>query len=210
MNQTDTMNRKQHWESVYTDKSPLDVSWYQTEPRLSLELISATGARRDAPILDVGGGASVLVDRLLDAGYTQLSVLDISARALDHARRRLGPRATQVEWIEADITQFVPPRVFQVWHDRAVFHFLTDPGDRRRYIEALRQGLAVGGELVIAAFAIGGPLKCSNLDIVQYDAPKMTAELGAGFRLIEERSELHRTPAGKDQKFGYYRLQRAG
>ena len=202
------MNRKQHWETVYASKSPLEVSWYQTEPRLSLQMIAATGAAKDAPIIDVGGGASVLVDRLLDAGYTSLSVLDISGQALVHARSRLGARAAQVEWIEADITAFVPPRSFQVWHDRAVFHFLTAAEDRRKYVEVLRRGLAIGGQLVIAAFAIGGPVKCSGLDIVQYDAAKMTAELGAGFRLLEEQGELHATPSGKEQLFGYFRFQR--
>ena len=202
------MNRKQHWETVYSTKSPLEVSWYQTEPRLSLQLIAASGAAKGAPIIDVGGGASVLVDRLLDAGYTRLSVLDISGQALAHARRRLGTRAGQVEWLEADITTFDPPRSFQVWHDRAVFHFLTDPEDRRKYVTALQRGLQIGGQLVIAAFAIGGPLKCSGLDIVQYDAAKMVAELGPGFRLLEEQGERHATPSGKEQLFGYFRFQR--
>jgi SAM-dependent methyltransferase len=202
------MDRKQHWESVYTNKSPLEVSWYQTEPRLSLELIAASGVARDAAIIDVGGGASVLVDRLLAAGYTNLSVLDISAQALAHAQRRLGGQAGRVTWLEADITQFVPPQNYHLWHDRAVFHFLTDAADRRRYVEALRHGLVPGGQLIIAAFAIGGPLKCSNLDIAQYDAATLAAELGPEFRLLEERSELHHTPSGKDQRFGYYRFAR--
>ena len=202
------MNRKQHWESVYSTKSPLEVSWYQTEPRLSLQLIAATGAAKDAPLIDVGGGASVLVDRLLDGGYTSVSVLDISNQALAHARRRLGARADRVEWLEADITAFDPPRTFQVWHDRAVFHFLTDAEDRRKYVAALRRGLAIGGQLIVAAFAIGGPVKCSGLDIVQYDAAKMTTELGPGFRLLEEQGERHATPSGKEQLFGYFRFQR--
>lgn len=202
------MNRKQHWETVYTSKSPLDVSWYQTEPRLSLQMIAATGVANDAPIIDIGGGASVLVDRLLDAGYTCLSVLDISGQALSHARRRLGERAGRVEWLEADITAFDPPRPFKVWHDRAVFHFLTDPEDRRKYVAALRRGLPVGGQLIMAAFAIGGPLKCSGLDIVQYDAAKLTAALGHDFRLLQEQGERHATPSGKEQLFGYFRFVR--
>lgn len=202
------MNRKQHWEGVYSAKSPLEVSWYQKAPVLSLRLIAATGVARDAPVIDVGGGASVLVDSLLAAGYTRLSVLDISAQALAHARQRLGTQAAQVEWLEADITSFVPPHAYSVWHDRAVFHFLTDADDRRRYVQAVQQGIGVGGHLIIAAFAIGGPLQCSGLDIVQYDAAKLSAEIGPGFRLVEAADELHATPAGKEQKFGYYRFRR--
>jgi len=200
------MDRKQHWEKVYSNKSPLEVSWYQTEPRLSLELIQATGLDKGAPVIDVGGGASVLVDRLLAAGYRDLSVLDISGQALAHARQRLGEQAARVEWLEADITTFVPPHPYQLWHDRAVFHFLTQADDRRRYVDCLRRALVPGGHLILAAFAVGGPLKCSNLDIVQYDAAKLSAELGPGFRLVEEKGELHDTPSGKQQKFGYYRF----
>jgi len=202
------MDRKQHWENVYTNKSPLEVSWYQTEPRLSLELIQATGIDKGAPVIDVGGGASVLVDRLLAAGYRDLSVLDISGQALAHARKRLGEQAARVEWLEADITTFIPPHPYHLWHDRAVFHFLTQADDRRRYVDCLQRALVPGGHLILAAFALGGPLKCSNLDIVQYDAMKLSVELGPGFRLIEQRDELHDTPSGKQQKFGYYRFQR--
>jgi len=202
------MDRKQHWDTVYTNKSPLEVSWYQREPHLSLELIAATGLPKDVPMIDVGGGASVLVDRLLAAGYSQLSVLDISGRALAHARARLGANAARVEWLEADITVFVPPHPYHLWHDRAVFHFLTVAEDRRRYVDNLRRALVPGGHLIIAAFAIGGPLQCSNLDIVQYDAAKLCRELGEGFRLVEEREERHTTPARKEQKFGYYRFLR--
>jgi SAM-dependent methyltransferase len=201
-------SRKQHWESVYTDKSPLDVSWYQTEPRMSLELIDASGVDKQAPVIDVGGGASVLVDWLLAAGYRKPAVLDISGRALEHARQRLGQSAAGVEWFEADITEFRAPHPFALWHDRAVFHFLTDAGDRRRYVDTLKRALTPDGHVIIAAFAIGGPTRCSNLDIVQYDAAKLGAELGAELTLIEERSENHRTPAGKDQLFGFFRFRR--
>ena len=208
MNQTDTMNRKQHWESVYTDKSPLDVSWYQTEPRLSLELISATGARRDAPILDVGGGASVLVDRLLDAGYTQLSVLDISSRALDHARRRLGPRATQVEWIEADITQFVPPRVYQVWHDRAVFHFLTEEQDRQTYKTILQKTVMSGGFVIMSAFALNGATMCSGLPVQRHSMESLHEFLGDEFKLVESLDYTYHMPSGDLRPYVYARFQK--
>jgi len=204
------IDRKQHWEQVYTSKSSLEVSWYQAEPRLSLELIQRSGIGREAPIIDVGGGASLLVDRLQAEGYKRLAVLDISAAALATARHRLGPRAGEIEWIEADVTQFVAPHAFALWHDRAVFHFLTAGEDRRRYVEALRHALVPDGHVVIAAFAIGGPTVCSGLEIVQYDATKLLAELGPDFRLEEELAEIHRTPAGKDQKFGFFRLRRIG
>jgi SAM-dependent methyltransferase len=201
-------DRKQHWEQVYQTKSPLEVSWFQAEPRLSLELIHRSGVGRDAPVIDVGGGASLLVDRLHADGYKQLAVLDISAAALAAARERLGANAAGIEWYESDITEFTPPHAFALWHDRAVFHFLTAADDRRRYVQVLRQALRPDGHVVIAAFAIGGPTRCSGLEIVQYDAEKLQAELGPGFRLEEERSENHRTPAGKDQKFGFFRLRR--
>lgn len=198
--------RKRHWEQVYRDKSPLEVSWYQAAPTLSRELIHASGVDRRAPLIDVGGGASSLVDRLLDDGYTDVSVLDISAQALAHARRRLGARAGAVTWLEADITRFEPPVEYRLWHDRAVFHFLADAGDRVRYRTALERGLAAGGQLIIGTFAPGGPEQCSGLPIVQYDAARMQAELGAGYVLLETRGETHRTPSGKDQLFNFFRF----
>lgn len=200
------IDAKSHWEAVYRDMSPLEVSWYQQEPTLSLELIRRSGVAHVAPIIDVGGGASVLVDRLLAAGYTELSVLDIAARSLDCARQRLGAAAGQTDWIEADITTFRPSHMYALWHDRAVFHFLTGKADRARYVETLHLALQPGGHLIIAAFAIGGPEKCSGLDIVQYDADKLLAELGSGFELMETRPEAHTTPAGGEQRFNYFRL----
>lgn len=201
-------SRKQHWEQIYARKSSREVSWYQTEPRRSLDLIERSGVDRDAPIIDVGGGASLLVDLLQSDGYQRLAVLDISAAALATARERLGPRAGAIEWYEADITQFTAPHAFALWHDRAVFHFLTAAEDRRRYVRVLKQTLVPDGHVVIAAFAIGGPTRCSDLDIVQYDAAKLLAEFGGDFRLEEELSEVHRTPAGKDQQFNFFRLRR--
>ncbi len=202
------MDHKAHWENIYQTKSPLEVSWYQREPAASLRLIDRTGVDRDAPVIDVGGGASVLVDRLLSRGYRHVSVLDVSAKALASARARLGDLAQSVEWIEADITSFQPPHLFQVWHDRAVFHFLTNPADRRAYVKALAEGLTPGGHLIIATFAIGGPTKCSGLDICQYDSARMGAELGPEFELQEEVGETHVTPAGREQRFIFLRYQR--
>ncbi|MBZ0072304.1 MAG: class I SAM-dependent methyltransferase [Gammaproteobacteria bacterium] len=202
------MDRKMHWDAVYARKNPLEVSWYQAEPVLSLELIAATGVPLDAPLIDIGGGASVLVDRLLGRGYTDVTVLDLSARAFAYARTRLGAQAARVHWLDADVTEFVPARRYAVWHDRAVLHFLTAAADRRRYVEALNRSLMADGQVIIAAFALGGPTRCSDLDIVQYDAAKLCAELGAAFDLVEETAERHVTPGGKDQQFGYFRFVR--
>lgn len=203
------MNRKAHWENVYTDKSPLEVSWYQQEPTLSLSLIHETKIDKDAAIIDVGGGASLLVDRLFNEGYQHLSVLDISGRALNHARERLGVNAEKVEWYEEDVTAFRAPHPYILWHDRAVFHFLNDEADRRRYVAALEQAVPSGGHIIIAAFAIGGPEKCSGLDIVQYDSAKLVNVLGGEFRLLEEQVEIHLTPSKAEQKFVYFHLVRS-
>jgi trans-aconitate methyltransferase len=202
------VDRKQHWEQVYTEKTAQETSWYQAVPTLSLQMIhhAADGATRS--LIDVGGGASLVVDLLLERGFSDLTVLDISGRALEQARLRLGTRADRIEWIEADVTEFVPRRSWEIWHDRAAFHFLTDPADRACYIEVLRRALVAGGQAIIAAFAPDGPQRCSGLDIVRYDAQMLAGELGSGFVLEERRSEAHRTPAGKEQRFGFYRFRK--
>jgi 2-polyprenyl-3-methyl-5-hydroxy-6-metoxy-1,4-benzoquinol methylase len=201
-------DRKAHWEQIYATKSPAEVSWYQAEPTLSLELIHNAGVPRSARIIDVGGGASVLVDFLCREGFTQVAVLDISGAAIRYAQTRLGKAADRVEWFESDITAFSPPHRFDLWHDRAVFHFLTKAQDRTRYVRVLRQALVPGGHVIIAAFALGGPTQCSGLDVVQYDAESMAAELGAEFTLRQASQELHRTPGNKQQPFNYFRFQR--
>ncbi len=205
---SEVFDRKQHWEQVYAGKSPLEVSWFQVKPEISLKLIQNTGIAKDGFIIDVGGGASVLVDNLLRQGHENLAVLDISAGALAAARERLGERAGDVEWFEADVTRFSPPHAYALWHDRAVFHFLTEQADREKYLRSLEKTLPRGGHIIIAAFAIGGPEKCSGLDIVQYDAPGLLDVLGEGFALVEEMQETHVTPAGGAQEFSYFRLVR--
>ena len=174
-------DRKKHWGNVYQEKSPSDVSWYQKEPKLSLELIRCTQVASNEAIIDVGGGASVLVDHLCKECFTNLAVLDISGNAIATAKKRLGDSAKNIEWFESDITQFDAPQKFSLWHDRALFHFLTDPSDRKSYVKALKNALRPEGHLIIATFAIGGPEKCSGLKIVQYDSEKMIAELGDNF-----------------------------
>lgn len=202
------MNRKEHWNQVYQTKAPDDVSWFQTRPAISLKLIEATRVGKGQGIIDVGGGASVLVDFLLDAGFTKLAVLDISAAALANARKRLGTRAGEVEWFDADVTVFNPPRRFSLWHDRAVFHFLTDKTDRQKYVQTLKRTLAADGHVIIATFAVDGPPKCSGLDVARYDASGICAELGGEFRLIEQVDETHVTPWNTEQKFSYFRFAR--
>ena len=202
------MSRKSHWEKVYGEKPVDQVSWFQAEPRVSLALIEAAGLGKQDRIIDIGGGASVLVDFLLQRGYRHPAVLDISAAALAHARARLGARADQVEWQESDVTEFTPAREFSLWHDRAVFHFLTHAADRVKYRQVLESALLPRGQVIIATFAKGGPEKCSGLDIVQYDAASLGAELGPGFELLETREEIHHTPRATDQLFTYFRLRR--
>ncbi|MEJ2382986.1 MAG: class I SAM-dependent methyltransferase [Xanthomonadales bacterium] len=201
--------RKAHWERAWSQKDETETSWFQTAPELSLELIAAAGARPDDPFIDVGGGASRLVDHLLDRGFSDLTVLDISAAGLQRARRRLGARAARVHWIEADVTTFRPQRDYRVWHDRAVFHFLLDAAERARYVAAMDAALASDGQAVIATFGPDGPLRCSGLDTLRYGAADLAAALGSRWRLLEERAEAHRTPTDREQRFGYYRFARA-
>lgn len=208
MKENPALDRKLHWESAWIGKQATEASWYQRVPRLSMTMIRNGSPGSEASLIDVGGGASVLVDYLLDAGYRRVAVLDISAEALRQAGERLGERAGGVEWIEADITRYRPTRRFDLWHDRAAFHFLLWPEDRKAYVQTLRQTLKPRGQAIIAAFAPDGPRKCSGLDIVRYDADKLGAELGREFVLEEEVREIHLTPAGKEQRFGFYRFRR--
>ena len=203
------MNLKEHWNHVYQTKAHDDVSWYQSRPAASLKLIEACGVGKQEDIIDVGGDASVLVDFLLDVGFTRLAVLDISATALSHAKERLGARAGDVEWFEADVTGFTSPHCFNLWHDRAVFHFLTAKADRQKYVQTLKRTLTPDGHVIIATFAIDGPLKCSGLEVARYDASAIVAELGEGFRLLEQVDETHTTPWGTEQKFSYFRFARS-
>lgn len=200
--------RKDHWEKIYQDKSPLEVSWYQHEPSLSLKLIENCSLTKGNAIIDVGGGASLLVDRLCDKNYNPLCVLDISNNALKHAKDRLSDKNCDIKWITADITAFSSPQQFSLWHDRAVFHFLTHAADRTKYIENLSTSLKPNGFLILAAFCINGPTMCSGLDIVQYDREKLSKELGNQFEFIDEENETHITPSGINQIFTYYIFQK--
>ena len=198
------MGDKAHWEKIYTSKAPDQVSWYQVQPQLSLDLIRRTGVDKPAQIIDVGGGASALVDHLLADGFEHVSVLDISSTALAVAKSRLGPQANDVTWIDANITQAqLPPAHYDVWHDRAVFHFLTDPEDRRKYVEVATRAIKPGGHVIIASFASDGPMQCSGLDVMRYSPTALHHEFGEDFELIESHDETHNTPFGTQQKFVY-------
>ena len=204
------MNRREHWQSVYRSRPADEVSWYQSDPDVSLSLIRGCELEKDAALLDVGAGASLLVDHLLDDGFSDITVLDVAKEALDLSRHRLGAQADQVRWQVADITEFLPDRSYDLWHDRAVLHFLTTPGQRAAYRAALEQALVPGGHLVVGTFAIDGPTRCSGLEIVQYDAAKLLEMLGPEFVLREEQKEAHVTPAGAIQQFAWFALQRVG
>ena len=195
---------KDHWEGVYATKPATEVSWFQEHPDVSLGLIARTGVGGDAAIIDVGGGASVLVDDLLAAEYADITVLDISAAALGLARRRLGPRAGGVRWVEADITEAELPRGrYDIWHDRAVFHFLTDAADRVHYVRSVLHAVRPGGYVIVAAFGPDGPLRCSGLPVVRYSPDRLHGEFGAAFELVGHASEEHTTPSGTVQQFIY-------
>ena len=199
---------KKHWEEVWSQKQPEETSWYQDQATISLEMIERSGLTRSESLIDVGGGASSLTAGLLEAGYLDITVLDVSGAALRRAKKRLGRMAEKIEWIEADIRAFEAPRPYSLWHDRAVFHFLTEPAAQALYVRTLDRSVKPNGSLVIATFAPGGPKKCSGLDIVQHDAGSLQAVLGANWRFLEEQIEVHKTPAGNDQKFGFYRFER--
>lgn len=198
------MDSRTHWAQVYQTKAPTQVSWYQEHPDLSLEYIQRTGVDQTARIMDAGGGASTLVNHLLEAGYHNLTVLDISAEALQVVRQRLGPRAGRVTLIEADVTQAeLPHQFYDVWHDRAVFHFLTQPEARQRYVELVRHAVKVGGHVIVATFALDGPTSCSGLTVERYSPETLHNQFGPAFTLVDSTHESHATPFGTEQKFTY-------
>lgn len=197
-------NKKTYWETVYGTNPSDSVSWFQPHAEKSLQMIEAIGADKAAAIIDVGGGASTLVDDLLANGYTNVSVLDLSEVALQVAKKRLDEQAKLVNWIVGDITQVsLPENHFDIWHDRAVFHFLTEAQDRRLYVDQVLRSVRSNGHIVIATFAQDGPEKCSGLPVARYSAESLHAEFGDGFKLISEDLETHHTPFGTDQKFVY-------
>ncbi|GGY79362.1 hypothetical protein GCM10011613_25250 [Cellvibrio zantedeschiae] len=201
------MLSKEHRENVYNTKSTKAVSWFQEHAALSLQLIMSSAPHTDAEIIDVGGGASTLVDDLINTGYSKLSVLDISGTALIVAQHRMGDKATSVKWIEADITRLsLPKHHYDVWHDRAVFHFLTEENDRQQYVAQLTQALKPGGQFIVSSFAEKGPQQCSNLPVVRYSPEALQGEFGEAFLLKEHTFETHVTPFETQQEFVYCRF----
>ena len=198
------MNVQNHWEKVYREKAPESVSWYRPHLETSLELIGRTAPERSACILDVGGGESTLVDDLLARGYQNISVLDVSQTAIDVTRRRLGQVSELVQWLTVDVAKAdFAPSVYNVWHDRAVFHFLASVEDRAAYVQQVAKSVKSGGHVLVSTFGPEGPTRCSGLDVVRYNAGSLHAEFGRRFRLLESLKELHHTPFGTTQQFLY-------
>jgi SAM-dependent methyltransferase len=205
MNNTD---RQAHWQNVYATKAEKEVSWFQENPAPSLDLIAATGIRSDADIIDVGGGASRLVYSLLEKGFSRVAILDLSAKALKETKKRLGRRGDGVDWIVTDITTWEPSNTYDLWHDRAAFHFLTEPTDRDAYVARLKKAVRPGGHVIIATFAPDGPERCCGLPIVRYDPEALASALGPEFDLVESRRHDHVTPGGNTQRFQFSRFLR--
>jgi SAM-dependent methyltransferase len=201
-------DRQAHWQNVYSSKDETELSWFEQSPAISLDLIRRSGAHSGTSIIDIGGGASRLVDALLEGGYRTISVLDLSEKALSVARARLGPRASQVRWIEADVTRWEPEQRSDLWHDRAAFHFLTDPNDRAAYVERLMRGTSPGAQVILGTFAFDGPERCSGLPVVRHDANSLKQALGESFELEETRPYEHRTPWGSFQRFQFSRFSK--
>ncbi len=198
------MDSKQHWEKVYATKAPEAVSWFAPHLETSLNLIHQATQNKNAAIIDIGGGEATLVDDLLAEGYQDVSVLDISQNAIDVARARIGEKSEQVRWYCADITSAtLPQHAFDVWHDRAVFHFLTEDAQRLKYVEQVMRSVKHGGHVIISTFGPEGPEKCSGLDVVRYDASGLHGQFGKTFKLINSSNELHQTPMGTTQQFLY-------
>ena len=203
-------SRQAHWENVYTKKGENEVSWFQENPAPSLELIEQVGATHSTAIIDVGGGASRLVDNLIEMGFGDVTVLDLSGTALDAAKARLGDRSARVHWIVADATIWEPVKTYDIWHDRAAFHFLTEESDRSAYVTRLQRGLRIGGHAIIATFAMDGPEKCSGLAVVRYDSASLGRTLGPIFQLVGTLRHQHATPWGSQQVFQFSVFRRDG
>ncbi len=196
-------DKKGHWESIYSQKRSSEVSWYQQHPEYSLSLIESSGVDKSVQIIDIGGGASTLVDCLLATGFRNISVLDIADSAISQAKTRLAQQAEKIKWIVQDITSFKTDQLYELWHDRAVFHFLTNADDRSSYLKTISRALKPGAHVIIATFNLNGPEKCSGLDVVRYSPETLSQTFGDGFLLHETKTEKHQTPSGAWQSFVY-------
>lgn len=201
-------NKKQHWENVFSTKSINEVSWYEPKPVISLQFVQEYNIAKTAAIIDIGGGDSFLVDNLLELGYTNISVLDISEAALNKAKARLGENATKIKWIVADATNFKPTQQYDFWHDRAAFHFLTTDAEIENYVETIKQSITASGVLVIGTFSENGPKKCSGIEIKQYSEVSMTETLKKYFNKIKCITVDHLTPFNTIQNFIFCSFQK--
>jgi len=199
------MNKKEHWENIYSTKTPAEVSWTQAYPETSLELIAQTLVSKNVPIIDIGGGDSLVVDFLLKLGYTDITVLDISAAAIERAKKRLGTDATKVEWLVTDILDFKPTKTYEVWHDRAVFHFLREQEEVSAYVDMVKQ---YAENIILATFSPSGPIKCSGLEITQYNHNQMEDTFGSDFSIENYFTADHVTPFNTVQNFSFARMKK--
>ena len=204
------MSSSDHWNKAYTEKSEAELSWHEDDPAVALDLMKDAGLSAASSVIDIGAGTSRLMERLLDLGLEDLTALDLSQQALAEARQRLGAREKQVKWVVGDITSWAPTRCYDIWHDRAVFHFLVEPEDRAAYVQRLSRSLEPGGHALIATFATDGPEKCSGLPVARYSPESLGETLGNGFSLINHRFHLHHTPWGKGQSVQYSLFRREG
>ncbi|HEX3497512.1 MAG TPA: class I SAM-dependent methyltransferase [Methylocella sp.] len=203
-----TNNTQAHWDHIYATKAGSELSWFQEHPAVSLDLIRATGAKPSAAIIDIGGGESRLVDALLDEGFRDITVLDLSEKALTAAKTRLGPKSAKVVWITADVTTWEPLETYDLWHDRAAFHFLTEAAGRKAYVERMAKAVRRGGHVIIGTFALDGPDRCSGLPVLRHDAASVGAVLGQKFSHVDSRCHDHVTPAGRTQRFQFSLFRR--
>ena len=204
----DDTSREEHWNSAYVSRGTTGVSWYQSTPTMSLAIIETLGVRPNAGIIDIGGGASTLAASLLDRDFTDVTVLDVSERALELSQEHLGAHAREVTWLHEDLLSWTPSRTYDLWHDRAVFHFLVDPASQQKYMEMLLSGLAPDGIALFGTFALDGPPQCSGLPVAHYDAATLGEVLGRDFVLLDERREEHHTPTGAMQPFTWTTFRR--
>jgi SAM-dependent methyltransferase len=202
-----SLDRRRHWEDVYTTKDEKEVSWFEENPAISLALIRSTGLNRGSSIIDVGGGASRLVDALIDEGFQAVTVLDISEKAMAIAKARLGALGTSVRWVVADVTKWEPSETYDVWHDRAALHFLAESKDRIAYAQRVHRAVRAGGHVIIGTFAPDGPERCSGLQVVRHSAASLGEMLGGEFELMESRPSVHLTPTGATQRFQFSRFR---
>ena len=201
-------NKQQHWDRVYSEKQPIEVSWYEPMPQVSLELIKDFGLPKDAAIIDIGGGDSFLAEFLVSLGYTNVSVVDISEKAIERAKKRMCEKAVEITWIVADVSDFQPKAQYDLWHDRATFHFLTTSDKKEKYLQTMRNSVKSGGYVIMATFSDKGPEKCSGLEVQRYSVGEMQQVFATDFNMLSGKNVEHKTPSGATQNFSFCSFQK--